>query len=113
MEAKTEAAHKKRAKKQAREFAPLIPAGVRVKSFLETDGVIAPPTFDAFSMLQPDDFIILNGTRREGKSWMARYFLYALRNKFRCGEVFTTTKQNKYWQAYFPEVRMHDAVYSR
>lgn len=81
-----------------------IPATVKVESFLAAnERPLDPPVFNAFSQLQPDDFIIHNGTRREGKSWLERFFLYTQRNKYRCGEVFTGTKENGFWQKYFPE----------
>ncbi len=65
-----------------------------------------PPTPKPFpiELLDKDDFITLYGVRREGKSWAARYFLHALRPYFRCGEVFTNTKMNGFWQEHFPKV---------
>jgi len=51
-------------------------------------------------LLRGDDFITLYGVRREGKSWMMRYFCYLLRGYFRCGEVFSKTAMNGYWQQY-------------
>lgn len=98
LEAKNTQVLKEQATAEAQVFEAQLPPGVRVKSFLETDGVIAPDRFNPFEQLEDDDFVGFYGTRREGKSWLARYFLFARRHRFRCGEVFTTTKQNHYWQ---------------
>jgi hypothetical protein len=53
-------------------------------------------------MLGPDDFITFYGVRREGKSWCARYFAWALRAYFPYAEVMSGTSFSGWWQQHFP-----------
>lgn len=77
---------------------------VQCESFLSNPDVrISPQPFDAINAMGPDDFVIHNGTRRTGKTWLDRYLLYAQRHFFRCGEVMTNTPMNGFWQHHFPE----------
>lgn len=64
---------------------------------------LKPKPFDAFDVLLPDDFVIHNGTRRTGKTWLDRYFMFTQRHVFRAGEVFTNTPMNGFWQKHFPD----------
>ena len=51
-----------------------------------------------------DDFtVVLIGRRRSGKSWMARWIMYHLRNRFPCGAVITGTKHNSFWSTMIPD----------
>ena len=104
LEKKNTAALKKKAIKEQKAISKKIPKSVRAKSFLECEGTITPATFDPFIYLRGDEFVILNGKRRTGKSWLGRYMLFSSRRLFRCGEVFTTTRMNHFWQQNFPEV---------
>ncbi len=56
-----------------------------------------------------DDFtVLLIGRRRSGKSFMARWLMYHLRNRFPCGVVITGTKLNDFWAQYIPKEFIHD-----
>ena len=92
-------------KKDKEKYAQLLAAKpVQCESFLgDPNAKVVPRPFDAFATMGPDDFVIHNGTRRTGKTWLDRYLLYAQRHFFRCGEVFTNTPMNGFWQRYFPE----------
>ncbi len=77
---------------------------VRIESWVRTNVKPVPKgKFDPFKQLLPDDFVIHNGNRRTGKSWLDRYWIFAMRHWFRCGEVFSGTAFNGYWQKYFPK----------
>lgn len=76
----------------------------KVESYVkDANKPLQPKLFDAYKMVGPDDFVILNGTRRTGKSWLDRYLLHSQRRVFRCGEVFTNTPMNGFWQKHFPD----------
>ncbi len=56
-----------------------------------------------------DDFtVLLIGRRRSGKSFMARWLMYHLRNRFPVGVVITGTKLNDFWSQYIPKEFIHD-----
>lgn len=80
-----------------------LPAPEATESYLlSADKPLQPRLFNPYEVMGPDDFVIANGTRRTGKSWWCRYALHAQRGMFRCGEVFTNTPMNGYWQKHFP-----------
>lgn len=86
---------------------PRLPDTQRIESWVHSDKKVVPRgKFDPFTQLLPDDFVIHNGNRRTGKSWLDRYWLYAMRHWYRCGEVFSGTSFNGYWQRYFPREKV-------
>jgi len=51
-----------------------------------------------------NDFtVVLVGRRRSGKSWMCRWLMYHLRNRFPVVVVITGTKLNSFWSQYVPD----------
>ena len=56
-----------------------------------------------------DDFtVVLIGRRRSGKSFLARWLMYHLRNRFPAGVVITGTKLNDFWCVLVPKEFIHD-----
>lgn len=67
---------------------------------------VTPRPFDP-SIIKDDATCIFFGKRRTGKSFMTRHLLYAKRDRFPFGVVFTKTKFNGFWQQYVPERFVH------
>lgn len=74
----------------------------RLPSYIEEKAPVPKP-WNPVKHLGGDFFITYNGARRQGKTWMTRYNLWAQRHWFRCGEVFSNSPMNGFWQKHFPE----------
>lgn len=79
----------------------------QVESWLDNpDQKLEPKMYNPYKQQGPDDLNIYDGARRQGKTFTARENLHATRHWYRCGEVFTNTKFNGFWQKIFPEQKV-------
>jgi hypothetical protein len=61
-----------------------------------------------FDRMKPDCACIYYGIRRSGKSFLARYIAYRMREQYPLVLVFTKTKMNGFWQKFVPENYIHE-----
>lgn len=75
---------------------------------LSPDAKLKPRIFNPAKLKEKNLSFALYGSRRMGKSWMARYLIHAMRAYFPHGEVFTATSFNGFWQQHFPSWKVFD-----
>lgn len=69
----------------------------------DADGVPELEEFDILEDIPPDGTVVGFGKRRTGKSFMARWILYLLRDRFPRGVVFSETDRlNKFYRTFMP-----------
>lgn len=84
------------------------PSRFEVRSVDDEDYALPDPRPFDMAQLKPTFFITVNGSRGEGKSFLARDIVYRMLVFFARAEVFTGTDFNGFWQQYFPRNKVFD-----